>query len=146
MSMRFDIENQVCVAQAFTGAATVSANSYQKQSAAQDISIGRRMAFLCLPVVAQGAGSTMVIEAIQSASAALTSPDVLGSVSVLAVDFALGKQIELPIPQGVVSKQYLGIRVTLTGGTTTVTMDAYLVPADEIAIYKSFPKVNDVSI
>lgn len=53
--MRFDIENQLSVAQAFTGSATVSTHSYKKQSAAQDISIGRRMALLVLPTVAQGA-------------------------------------------------------------------------------------------
>lgn len=145
--MRFDIENQVSVAQAFTGSATVSTNSYAKQTAAQDISIGRRMAFLCMPTVAQGAGSTMVIEVIQASNAALTA-DVaaLNSVSVLAANFALGDHVEVPIPQGVMSAKYLGIRVTLTGGTTTVTMDAYLVPQDEIAEYKSFPKINDAEV
>jgi len=53
-----DIENQLCEAQAFTGAATVSTHSYKKQSAKQDISIGRRMALLAMPVVDAGAGST----------------------------------------------------------------------------------------
>lgn len=145
--MRFDIENQVSVAQAFTGSATVSTNSYAKQSAAQDISIGRRMAFLCMPTVAQGAGSTMVIEAIQADDAALTSNvEALNSVSVLAANFQLGDEVEVPIPQGVMTRKYLGTRVTLTGGTTTVTMDAYLVPQDEIAKYKSFPKINDAEV
>ncbi len=145
--MNFDIENQLSVAQAFTGAATVSTNSYKKQTAAQDISIGRRMAFLCMPTVAQGTGSTMVIEAIQASNAALTADiTALNSVSVLAANFQLGDQVEVPIPQGVMTTQFLGIRVTLTGGTTTVTMDAYLVPQDEIAKYKSFPKINDATV
>lgn len=144
--MNFDIENQVCVAQAFTGAAAVSAHSYQKQSAEQDLSIGRRMAFLILPVVNAGVGSTLLIEAIQSAATALTSADVLSSISIAAADFVLGKQFELPIPQGTMSKQHLGIRVTITGGTTTATLDAYLVPQDEIAKYKSFPKAVNVDI
>ena len=145
--MRFDLQNQVSVAQAFTGAATVSTNSYKKQSAAQDISIGRRMAFLILPTVAQGAGSTMVVEVIQASDAALTADiAVLGSVSVLAAAMTLGDQLEVPIPQGTMSAQYLGVRVTLTGGTTTITADVYLVPQDEIAQYKSFPKVNDATV
>lgn len=144
--MRFDIENQVCVAQAFTGAATVSQHSIRKQTAEQAISIGRRMAFLILPVVAAGTGSTVLIELIQSTVTALTAPDVLNSVSVLAADCVPGKQIELIVPQGLSTKQHLGLRVTITGGTTTATLDAYLVPLDEIALYKSFPKINDASV
>lgn len=139
--MRFDIENQLSSAQAFTGAATVSTNSYMKQSAAQDISIGRRMALVLMPTVAAGAGSTHTMEVIEATDAALTtSISVLGSVSVLAASLTVGAIIELPIPQGVMSKQYLGFRNTATGGATTVTLDVYLVPQDEIAKYKSFPK------
>ena len=81
--MRFDIENQLSSAQAFTGAATVSTNSYMKQTAAQDISIGRRMALFVAPTVNAGAGSTHVMEVIQATDAALTtSVDSLGSISV----------------------------------------------------------------
>jgi len=145
--MRFDVENQVCVAQAFTGNATVSDNSIQKGTAAQDISIGRRMAFLCLPVVAQGSGSTMTVEVIQADNAALTSNvQALSSVSVVAAKMQLGDQLEVPIPQGVMTKQFLGLRVTLTGGTTTITLDAYLVPQDEITKFKTFPKVVNVEV
>jgi len=145
--MRFDIENQLSVAQAFTGAATVSTNSYQKQSAAQDISIGRRMALLVLPTVAQGAGSTLTVEVIQADDAALTSNvEVLSTVTAIAANMTLGDQLEAPIPQGVMTKQYLGARLTLATGTTTITCDIYLVPQDEIAHYKSFTKINDAAV
>lgn len=145
--MRFDIENQFSVAQAFTGSATVSTNSYKKQSAEQDLSIGRRMAVLLMPTVAAGAGSTHTMEVIQADDAALTSNvESLASVSVLAANLALGDEVEIPIPQGVMDKQYLGFRNTSTGGTTTVTLDAYLVPQDEIAKFKSFPKQNDADV
>ena len=145
--MRFDIENQLSVAQAFTGAATVSTHSYKKQSAAQDISIGRRMALLVMPTVSAGAGSTHTLEVIQATNAALTAGvEVLGSVSILAADFIVGKEIEVPIPQGTMDEQYIGFRNTATGGTTTVTLDVYLVPQDEIAKYKSFTKVNDALV
>jgi len=145
--MRFDIQNQLCVAQAFTGAATVSTNSYEKQSAAQDISIGRRMALLVMPTVAAGAGSTSQFEVIQADDAALTvNVEALNSVSVAAADLALGDEVEVPIPQGVMTRKYLGLRCTITGGTTTLTADVYLVPQDEIAKYKSFPKVNDATV
>ena len=143
--LRFDYENQVCDKQAFTGAATVSTDSYKKGSAAQDLSIGRRLVFLVLPVVNAGAGSTVLLEAIQADNGALTTNvEVIGQTSVPAAKFIKGKEIEIGMNQGVMSKQYLGIRVTITGGTTTATLDAYIVPMDEVAYFKSFPKVNNV--
>lgn len=141
--IRFDKQNQLSVEQAFTGAATVSTNSYEKQTAAQDLSIGRRMALLVSPTVDAGAGSTHTLEAIQADNAALTSNvESLASISVAAADLIVGEQFEIPIPQGVMTKKYLGFRNTSTGGTTTVTLDVYLVPQDEIPQYKSFPKTN----
>jgi len=134
--MNYDIENQLSVAQAFTATA-VSTNSYEKQTAAQDISIGRRMALLVLPTVAAGAGSTHVLAVIQADNAALTSNvEVLGSVTVLAAALTLDDRIEIPIPQGTMDKKYIGFRDTISGGTTTVTLDVYLVPQDEIVKYK----------
>jgi hypothetical protein len=144
--MFFDIENQLSSNQAFTGAATATTNSYQKQSAAQDISIGREMCLLIMPTVNAGAGSTVTIDAIQSAAADLSSPDVLASVSIIAANFVLGKRIVVPFPQGSMSKQFLGGRVTITGGTTTASCDVYLVPQDEVPVYKSFPKVVNVVV
>lgn len=144
MSM-YDIENQLSVAQAFTGAATVSTHSYKKQTAAQDISIGRRMALLVVPTVAAGAGSTHTLDAIQADNAALTSNvEVLATISRTAAQLTKGSRHEIPIPQGVMTKQYLGFRNTATGGTTTVTLDVYLVPQDEIyEDFKAFPKINE---
>lgn len=145
--IRFDIENQLSVEQAFTGAATVSTHSYKKQTAAQDISIGRRMALLAQVAVAAGAGSTHTLEVIQADDAALTSNvESLNSVSRTAAQLSKGAEVEIPIPQGVMTKQYLGFRHTATGGTTTVTLDVHLVPQDEIAYYKAFPKVNEAIV
>lgn len=145
--MRFDIENQLSVAQAFTGASTVSTNSYQKQTAIQDISIGRRMALLFMPTVDAGAGSTHTLEAIQADNAALTvNVEVLNTVTVLAANLTTEDAIEIPIPQGTLTRQYIGFRHSASGGTTTVTGDCYLVPQDEIPFYKSFPKKNDAEV
>lgn len=145
--MRYDVENQLCVAQAFTGSATVSANAYKKQSAAQDISIGRRMAVLVLPTVSAGAGSTHTFDVIQADNAALTTnKEVIATLDVAAANLTTADRIEIPIPQGVMSRQYIGLQNTSTGGTTTVTVDAYLMPQDEIEKYKSFPKVNQTEV
>lgn len=145
--MQWDVENQLSVAQAFTGSATVSTNSYAKQTAAQDLSIGRRMALLLMPTVAAGSGSTHTMECIQADNAALTSNvEVLATKTILAAALTVGSQHEVPIPEGVMTKKYIGFRNTSTGGTTTVTLDVYLVPQDEIAKYKSFPKVVDAAV
>lgn len=145
--MGLDLENQLDVDHAYTATA-VSTNSYAKQTAAQDLSIGRRMALLVFVKVAAGAGSTHLMEAIQADDAALTvNVEVLGSVSKLAAALTVGAIIEIPIPQGVMSRKYLGFRNTISGGVTTVTLDVYLVPQDEIAlVYKSFPKVVNAAL
>ena len=145
--MKFDVENQLSSAQAFTGAATVSTNSYKKQTAAQDISIGRQMCLVFYPTVAAGAGSTHTLEAIEATDAALTtSIGSLASISVLAAALTVGSKHVIPIPPNVMSKQYLGFRNTATGGTTTVTGDCYLMPLDEVEFYKSFPKAVDAEV
>jgi len=145
--MRFDIENQLSVEQAFTGAATVSTNSYQKQSAVQDLSIGRRMALYLTPTVAAGAGSTHTMEAIQADNTALTTNlEVLATITLLAAALTKGSVHEIPYPQGTMDRLHLGFRNSSAGGTTTVTLDVYLVPQDEIAEFKSFPKVVDADV
>lgn len=141
MSMMWDKQNQLSVAQAFTGTA-VSTNSYAKQSAAQDLSIGRELSVLVMPTVSAGAGSTHVLAAIQADNADLTSNvEVLASKTVLAAALTAGSRHEIRIPSNSMTKQYIGFRNTISGGTETVTLDAYLVPSDEIATYKSFPRV-----
>lgn len=143
--MRFDIENQLSVAQAFTAIA-VSTNSYAKQTAAQDISIGRRMCIAVFPTVAANC-TTVTVEVIAATDAALTtSITVLASASVLAADLALGKVFALDIPQNMVAKQYLGARITPVGGAATLTADIYLMPSDEVAVYKDFPKVVNAAV
>jgi hypothetical protein len=142
MKMRWDLENQLSAAQAFTGSATVSTNSYQKQSAAQDLSIGRKMCVVCIPTVAAGAGSTHTLDVIQADVTALTTnKEVIATLSVLAAALTVGSVHVIPIPEGVMDRLHLGFQNTATGGTTTVTLDAYLVPFDEVPKYKSFPKV-----
>lgn len=144
--MRFDVQNELGVAQAYTGAA-VSANSYQKQSAAQDLSIGILMAMLFEITTAAGAGTSVLFEAIQADDAALTTNiDVLASTTVLAAKLLKGTEVSLVIPPGTMSRLYLGTRVTPTGGTATISCSSFFVAADDIPKYKSFPKVVDALV
>lgn len=145
--MRFDIENQLSSAQDYTGSATVSANSYAKQTAAQDISIGRRMALLVMPTTNAGAGSDHTLEVIQADNAALNSGvESLNTIEVAAADLVVGKHYEIPIPAGSLDKKYIGFRHSAVNGTTTVSLDVYLVPQDEIPYYKPFPKINNAVV
>ena len=145
--MRFDIEDQLSVDQLFNASA-VSTNARKKKTAAQDISIGRRMALLVCPKVAGAGGASWALQAIQADDAALTSNvSVMSQVTVADADLVVGNEIEIPIPQGVMDQQYIGFRAVPTGGAgPTVTLNVYLVPQDEIAKYKSFPKVVDADV
>lgn len=145
--MRYDIQNQLSVVQAFGAGPTVSSNSYWKMTAAADPSIGRRMALLIYPVVAAGAGTSALIELIQADDAALSvNVNAVGSITVAAALLVPGDQFELPCPQGVLNQLYIGARVTLTGGVQTVSLDIYWVPQDEIVRFKSFINVTPVYV
>ena len=145
--MRMDAENQLSAAQAINGGPTVSTNSYDKQTAAADLSIGRRIALLFAATVAAGAGTSALLEAIQADDAALTvNVAAIGSITVLAANLVPGNQFELPLPQGSLSQRYVGARYTCTGGTTTVTIDCFIMPQDEIARFKSFVNVTPVYV
>lgn len=140
-----DIQNEVVRAQAFTGATTVGLHSYQKASAAQDISIGRRMALLVYFHLA-GAGTTHTLDAIQSTVTALTAPDILSTVVITTAALPADKFVEVPIPAHKMTKLHLGMQHAAAGGTTTATISAWLVPQDEISKYKSFVKVVDAEV
>lgn len=145
--MQFDKENCLSDSQVFTGAATVSTNSFKKQTAAQDLSIGDRKAVVVLPTVDAGAGSTQVLEAIQADDGALTTNvTVIGSITLPAAKVTKGKMIEIPIAQGMMTQQYLGWRHTATGGITTLTAEAYIVRQEELTLYKSFPKQVNAAV
>ena len=138
--MILDKLNEVCSAQAFTATA-VSEDSIDTLSADADMTIGRRIAGYFVPTVAAGAGSTHILAVIQADDAALTTNvEVLGSLTVLAAALTVGSRHEIPVPQGVKTRRYLGIRNTISSGITTVTADAWILPQDEIPKYKSFPK------
>jgi hypothetical protein len=150
--MRFDVQNQLSVAQAFTGATTVSTSSYQIANYSTvankpDLSIGRRLSILVLVTTAAGSGSTHTWDVISATNAALTAGvKILATVTNLAATLAAGYAFEIPIPQGSIDQLFLGYQNTSTGGTTTVSADAYLVPSDEIPKFRSFPKVVDAVV
>ncbi len=146
--MRWDKQNQLATDQAVTASA-VTENSYQKQSAAQDISIGRKLGVLFIVKVAAGASSNWTFEAIQADVTALTTnvEALASSPSYAAAALTVGVQIFVPFPEGSIDRLHLGGRIIpASGGTETITVDAYLVPEDEVPYYKAFPKVVDAEV
>ena len=154
--MRFDIQNQLSVAQGFTGATTVSTNSYQLQTYndaygtvfIQDPSIGRRMSILGMVTVAAGAGSSHTNSLITASNSALTSNVTVVATSGVsaAATLVAGYAFEIMAPNKSISQQFIGFQNGSTGGTTTITLDVYWVPSDEIPAYKAFPKVVDADV
>lgn len=123
-------------AQAFTGAATVSTNVYDLGASTpkREIGSGEAVGVGIAVDVAAGAGSTVLIEVIQSAAANMSSPDVIASFTDVAANFPAGRLLFIPIPVGFPQKEFVAIRETSTTGTTTITLTAWLTAASMFSI------------
>ena len=76
---------------------------------------------------------TYTFEVIESAAAALTSPNVIASRSFTAAQAVAGALVAgtrffIGIPQGTPNLRYIGVRATLGGTTPTITYSAWLSP------------------
>lgn len=120
-------------AQSLTGTtAIVSTNTIDlgAPSVQRDIGVGQPLRFAVAFDVAMGGTSPAItIEVIQSASADLSSPDVIGSSGSQAA-VAAGKIHEVGIDPGRMTKRYLGLRYTMTGTSPTATVTAALMPGN----------------
>ena len=120
-------------AQALTATA-VSANTIDlgNPTVKRDIGVGEPVvAVVTADVALGGTTPTIACEFIQSANADLSSPDVLATSGTIsgAAAFPAGKQIEVPIPAGRITKRYVGMRYTMGGTSPTATVTAVLQPA-----------------
>jgi hypothetical protein len=71
---------------------------------------------------------TYSFEVIQSAAAALSSPDVIATLTLAAATLVAGYQFVIPIPPGFPTKRYLGVNYNVGGTTPTITVTAALMP------------------
>jgi len=93
----------------------------------RDVSVGEEIGFAVAIEVAADfttTDETYVIQAIQSANANLTSPDVIGQVTLSAAQRAAGSLVFVPLSD--VTKRYLGLNFDVGGTTPTVTVSAWL--------------------
>lgn len=140
---RHDKQDQVMSSQVITATA-VSEDSKDMTAADIDLSVNREMGYEILPENDPGGtvdATSLTFEAIQADDAALTSNvEVIGSTGAITTasgKLDKGKIVSLGIRKGAMTKQYQGVRVTVTGGTSpTQTFSAFFGPVDEQASFK----------
>lgn len=126
--MLLDLQELFSDAQAFTGAATVSTNVKDLGAVTpkRQIGDGELVGVGVTVDVAAGAGSTHTMEIIQSATSNMATPDIIGSITILAAVLVAGYRFFIPVFPGFPTKEFIAFRNTATGGTTTVTLTAFL--------------------
>lgn len=132
--MFHDFQNQLMTKAAATGTST---DVFDLVKAGADISIGENLSALVVPTAISVAG-TLVVNIIQSATSNMASPDVLATKTFTLATTDIDKQLEVVLPQGVITKQYLALSFS---GTGTASVSAWLVLSKNIAVNKYFPKV-----
>lgn len=90
----------------------------------RNIGTGEQMGYVvAITAVGTNTGSTK-IQAIQSAAAALSAPQIVGEVDLATADIVAGKVVIVPIGQGIPALRYHGMNHDITG-TVDYTVDAY---------------------
>lgn len=88
------------------------------------IGAGEPMGYVvAITAIGTNTGSTK-IQAVQSAAAALTAPQIIGEVDLQTADIAAGKVIIVPLAQGIPALRFHGMQHDITG-TVDYTVDAY---------------------
>ena len=135
-----DAQTQLCSAQAFSVDA-VSGNTYDSGAAGNDITEGEPIGIGIDVTVAADTtdgDETYEFQAIQSAAADLSSPDVLALIQPARADLVVGKRLVLPLPPGSKTKRYLGLNFNGGGTTPTITVNAFIAPLSFLGGWKAY--------
>lgn len=148
--MILDAQTMLSDAQALTATA-VSTNTYDTQSATNEIGAGEGLGlviFVGVAADATTADETYQFQLIQSANANLSSQDVIAQTDtsfVTRATLTAGRYIVIPIPAGAKTKRYLGARYVLGGTTPTITVDAFIHPLSMIQAQNYYPDAITIS-
>jgi hypothetical protein len=97
------------------------------------IAVGEAMCFVvAITAIGTNTGSAK-LTAIQSAAAALSSPQIIGEIDLATADIAAGKVYIIPLSSGIPALRYLGINYDITG-TVDFTVTAFLTPLSMASI------------
>lgn len=100
-----------------------------------------KLAALVLPKSAVVGTNSMQVQIIQADDDALTTNIEVLAQSPAAMVLTEGEAVVVHLNEAVVTKPNLGLRYIFGG--TSVTVDAWLVPADMIAVDPKFPHIVD---
>jgi hypothetical protein len=140
---------QLASAQAFS-ATGFSTNTVDlgNPSVLRNIGDGKPLVVLIAVTTAADAtdgNETYQFDFVQSSNANLSSPDVLESRVVARGSLTLGTQVIVPIPQGSVTKRYIGMQLTLGGTTPSISVTMDIMPADMIERFTAYAKGYTIS-
>lgn len=125
-------------------ATAVSTNTYDTQSATNDVGVGEPLVCeINVDVAAAGTTPTFTFDVISSAAANLGTPTVLASVTPAAATLVAGYKFYIEIPSK--AQRYLGLRLTLGGTTPTITITASIKPRKMREDLKYYPKNYTIS-
>jgi hypothetical protein len=145
--MVLDVLTRVSNAQAFTGAATPSTDAYDTGASAvvRRLGDGTPLALLVIITTAAGAGTSCQFDLISSAAVGLGSPAVHASRTFAAAALPVGTMFTIVFPSGTNTLRYVGMQNTNTGGTTTVSATAYIMPLSMIDKFTIYSKGYTIS-
>lgn len=124
-------------AQSLAGAAatTVSTNAIDLLSAKRNIGRGQQMRLVAIATTAFTGGTSVQVQYIESASAALTSPTVLASGAVIADAAAIAGAVLFDQPPPDNKLQYVGFQYVTVGIHTTGAVSSFIVSDDDFNNY-----------
>lgn len=145
--MILDKQNQLSDSQALTIDA-VSTNTIDcgNPTPKNDIGSGEPMCIAVNVEVAATGGGAYEFRAIQSANADLSSADILAAVFPAEATLAAGYTFAIPIPQGSVTKRYVGMAFNNVSGTTGVTVSAHLIQIRHFQNFKPYAKGYTITV
>jgi hypothetical protein len=144
--MSLDALLKVSAAQQVTAdAVTANTVDFGNTTPKRKVAVGEALALLVvITAIGTNSGSAK-LQAIQSAAADLSSPQIIGEIDLATADIAAGKIYIIPLSAGTPALRYAGGNFDITG-TVDFTVDAYLVPRALVSILaESYPSGYTIS-
>lgn len=137
--MILDAQNEFSDGQALTS--TAASTNLIDLGADRNIGVGEAMAVLLLVDVAadDADGDETYSVAVQTDdNSSFSSAATLGTITITRGD-AAGTRYTFLLPKDTSMERYIRLNYTLGGTSPSVTVSAYLLPADNIDAYTSYP-------
>lgn len=141
-----DLETMVSKSQVIDTNPELSASSVQFQDAALYPDICKKICAFVIPKSPIVGTNSMQIAVVQADNAALTTNVEVLALSPAAIALVEDTPVVVDVPEGSVTKQYVGIRYIFAG--TSVTVDAWIALQDQVAanpyFANPFKNINEI--